>query len=94
MRSIFCTTCGAKIEYSSAKPKFCSSCGDPMSASVATVKKDRARRRPARKILEVGEDETDAYEVPELESLAYDIEVPQDNIYKLGDILNERQEKE
>lgn len=93
MRSIFCTSCGAKNEYSSAKPKFCSSCGEPMAPSVASTKRNVASRRATR-IQEVGDDETDAHEVPQVSSLAYDIEVPQNNIYKLSDILNEGQKEE
>jgi len=89
MRSIFCTNCGAKIEYSSAKPKFCSSCGEPMSSSVAARLPNKAR---SRKIEELDDGQTDATEVPSISSIEYDIEVPRDNMFKLGDILDERQE--
>lgn len=30
MPNIYCPTCGAKVEYSLEKPKFCTSCGSPM----------------------------------------------------------------
>lgn len=29
MKSIYCTSCGSKISYSVASPRFCSSCGEP-----------------------------------------------------------------
>ena len=98
MRSIFCTNCGAKMEYSSQKPKFCSSCGEPMSASsVGSISSFKARNpvkaRPT-PISEVGEDSTDATEVPHVRNLEYDIDVPQNNIFNLGDILHERQKEE
>ena len=93
MRSIFCTNCGAKIEYSSAKPKFCSSCGEPMSGSVASSKKIAQRNAGSQKINQIGEDETDASQVPTIGNLEYDIEVPQNNIFNLGSILNEGQEE-
>ncbi len=98
MRSIFCTNCGAKMEYSSEKPKFCSSCGEPMSASsVGSISSSKTRKptrvRPA-PISEVGEDSTDATEVPHVGNLEYDIDVPQNNIFNLGDILHERQKEE
>lgn len=98
MRSIFCTNCGAKMEYSSEKPKFCSSCGEPMSASsVGSISSSKTKKltrvRPA-PIGEVGEDSTDATEVPHVGNLEYDIDVPQNNIFNLGDILHERQKEE
>ena len=93
MRSIFCTTCGAKIEYSTAKPKFCSSCGEPMSNSVASINKVMPKNMQRKKISQLGEDETDADQVPSLANLEYDIEVPQDNIFNLGSILNEGQKE-
>ena len=93
MRSIFCTTCGAKIEYSSAKPKFCSSCGEPMDSSISSTNKVMQRNTERQKIKEIGEDETDADQVPSIANLEYDIEVPQDNIFNLGSILNEGQKE-
>lgn len=91
MRSIFCTNCGAKLQYSSAKPKFCSSCGEPLSASAESRSHTKA---PPRKIIE-DDGETDATEVPSIGSLDYDIEMShENNIFNLGDILNEREQKE
>lgn len=96
MRSIFCTNCGAKIEYSSSKPKFCSSCGEPMSASsVGSISKSKVTPSKQKRVIqEVGEDSTDATEVPQVGNLEYDIDVPQNNIFNLGDILHERQKEE
>lgn len=94
MRSIFCTNCGAKIEYSSAKPKFCSSCGEPMDNSAASINKATQRNAKRQKIKEIGDDETDASQVPSIGNLEYDIEVPQDNIFNLGSILNEGQKED
>jgi len=97
MRSIFCTNCGTKMEYSSEKPKFCSSCGESMSASSVGSISSSKTRSPSRKkpaaISEVGEDSTDATEVPHLTNFEYDIDVPQNNIFNLGNILHERREE-
>ena len=98
MRSIFCTNCGAKMEYSSEKPKFCSSCGEPVGASsVGSISSSKTRapngKKPAT-ISEVGEDSTDATEVPHVTNLEYDIDVPQNNIFNLGNISHERQKEE
>lgn len=98
MRSIFCTSCGTKMEYSSEKPKFCSSCGEPMSASsvgsISSSKKVSPSRVKQSPINEVGEDSTDATEVPHVGNLEYDIDVPHTNIFNLGDILHERQREQ
>jgi len=37
MRSIYCTECGAKAEYTVTAPKFCSSCGTPMGLETKNV---------------------------------------------------------
>ena len=50
MRSIYCTECGAKSEYTVTAPKFCSSCGTPMgqeAKQVAAAKKDTPVKRKA-----------------------------------------------
>jgi len=86
------------MEYSSQKPKFCSSCGEPMSASsVGSIFSSKARnpvKARSAPINEVEEDSTDATEVPHVTNLEYDIDVPQNNIFNLGDILHERQKEE
>lgn len=48
MRSIYCTECGAKSEYTVSAPKFCSSCGTPMGAEskkLATAKEDKPTKQ-------------------------------------------------
>ena len=43
MSFIYCPACGAKVEYSMQKPKFCTSCGEPMDFhSSATAAQDKA----------------------------------------------------
>ena len=89
MRSIFCTSCGSKMVYSSEKPKFCSSCGSPMSQGIKPSSTPFTKKRE--KISEISEEETDASYVPEVGNFQCDFEVPQNNIYNLGNILNESQ---
>jgi hypothetical protein len=45
MQVIFCTDCGGKNEYSGPKPKFCSSCGSPVSKD-ADHAKNKKNKKP------------------------------------------------
>ena len=92
MRSLYCTSCGSKMVYSSEKPKFCSSCGEPMSQGIKSSSSSFTKKRE--KISEISEEETDASHVPEVTDFQCDIEVPQNNILNLGSILNEGQEED
>lgn len=88
MQTIFCTECGAKMNYSGSKPKFCSSCGCSMGGnskpSSEQPKPEKARRRPPsiREQMEarkqggalIADDETDIDYVPEMKNgLEYSI---------------------
>jgi hypothetical protein len=96
MRSKFCPSCGGKNEFSYQPPKFCSNCGAPFdtlgssfSKSALPSKNKRTgliQKTPAK---ELREDETDIDQVPSIARLEYDIDIPQDNIHKMSDILNE-----
>jgi DNA-directed RNA polymerase subunit M/transcription elongation factor TFIIS len=104
MQTIFCTECGAKNEYSGAKPKFCSSCGTPMSPSAnKTNKQEVAKKNPsARKASSFKEqmearkksrdssqeDETDIEYVPNISSLSYEIIKGGNPVHNFKDIVN------
>lgn len=52
MSAIYCSQCGKKHEYNLAKPNFCSSCGNPLGATMPSSKK----KQP------IKEEEDDDYE--------------------------------
>ena len=104
MQIIFCTECGAKNEYSGSKPKFCSSCGTPMSLGAnktnksKVVKKSTSPRKAssfkeqmeARKQSRdsLQEDETDVEQVPDISSLSYEIIKGGNAVHNFKDIIN------
>jgi len=59
MLKIYCTECGNPTTYTSAKPKFCSACGEPFDKSVVnkvllqkpTVEKIVEQNKPQKRIL-------------------------------------------
>ena len=40
MAYMYCTSCGAKLQYSVSKPKFCSECGEGIHSVAASSKKE------------------------------------------------------
>ena len=101
MQTIFCTECGAKNIYSGAKPKFCSSCGTPTNVGDTPKESKSNQGRPAtptsRKLRPIKEDETDIDYVPEIRSLAYEIEddgVMGSKVHKIKDLVNVKRAQE
>jgi ribosomal protein L37E len=95
MLSTYCQHCGSKNEYSSVKPKFCSSCGQPLAgdfneAKVAT--KTQPKARSVAHIEDYDADGTDIFEVPQISRLEYDIEVSNSSQFTLGSIMPSQQE--
>ena len=65
----YCINCGHKQENNFAK--FCSSCGEPLSSnSVSRLKKTGSKSNI------IGDDETDATEVPSIDKIQVDVEMP------------------
>lgn len=98
MQTTYCTHCGSKNIYSGAKPKFCSSCGKPMSGSTASgeITKKNTKKRPPQKeeLIEEDGDTTDIDHVPNVSSLAYEIDTGDGfgyQTYNLKDLVNVRQ---
>ena len=110
MQTIFCTECGAKNEYSGAKPKFCSSCGTPMEKTASSGVKPQATKKPmvrksagsfreqmeARKQSRgsLSEDETDIDHVPNISSLSYEITKSGNTIHNFKDIIDAAQKED
>ena len=91
MLSTYCQHCGGKNEYTVTKPKFCSSCGQPLAAhlsdikGVTPLKSTSSRARPIQAEVH-DEDGTDIYEVPDISNLEYEIEVSNSS-FTLGSIM-------
>jgi DNA-directed RNA polymerase subunit M/transcription elongation factor TFIIS len=104
MAACFCTNCGNKMEYSFAAPNFCGKCGTKLNASaasLASVSTSKVQKNIPKEDeefddeddLEVGNgDFSNAREVPNIRSLAYELEHELGNrTYKLGDLFGSPQ---
>lgn len=90
MLSTYCQHCGSKNEYSSVKPKFCSSCGQMLAGDfneARAVTKTVPRKAPVARSENYDEEGTDVYEVPNISKLEYDIEVSNSSTFTLGSIM-------
>ena len=91
MLSTYCQNCGGKNEYTVTKPKFCSSCGEPLTQGlveargITPLKKTYSQVRTTQTEVH-DEDGTDIYEVPDISNLEYEIEVS-DASFTLGSIM-------
>ena len=98
MLSTYCQNCGGKNEYTITKPKFCSSCGTPLTQGLAEakgatpLKQSYVQSRPIQKEVH-DEDGTDIYEVPDISNLEYEIEVS-NSTFTLGSIMPREQKKD
>ena len=93
MLSTYCQSCGSKNEYKIKKPKFCGHCGEPFGTALApagpeTVKKKRSKA--SREPVELDEDGTDVFEVPDLSDLEYEISYDQSS-FTLGSLMGQRE---
>lgn len=84
----YCKSCGAKNQYVGSTPKFCSSCGKPMSASVATkrVVKNSIAQKKTREI--IGDDETDIDYVPNIANLQYNVDPFEKKSFKIEELFS------
>ena len=104
MASCFCTNCGSKMEYSFAAPNFCGKCGTKLNASAASlanVSTSKVQKNISKQDEEFDDaddleggngDFSDVREVPNIRSLAYELEHELGNrTYKLGDLFGSPQ---
>lgn len=98
MLKIYCTECGSPTTYSSAKPKFCSSCGKPFDKlvvnKVLNQKPTITKIKPSisRDLNEDIEDdyddnETDVNHVPDVSKIDYDIIDVKSRGEKIGNVV-------
>jgi len=79
----YCSSCGYKMTYTLEKPKFCNECGQPLGTLESKAKS---------KVKDINLDDldpegSDVYEVPEIQSLQYEIEYDKDQSFTLGSLL-------
>ena len=88
MLSTYCQECGSKNEYRLSKPKFCNNCGSSLDGS--EIKKQKPSEGNVRLRQDKEDiddlDGTDIYEVPYVENLSYEIEMPKGS-FSLGDLF-------
>lgn len=91
MSQIFCSSCGAKHQYTYSQPKFCSSCGQSFGSAFLPPKKQVANTQYD--IDEEDEDDgenTNVQHVPNIRNLEVDIE-REDNVnqFTLGSLFGQ-----
>ena len=92
MQKTYCTSCGSKIEYSLTKPKFCSSCGEPLG-SISHSKITKTRAVPNSNQASDG-DSTSYAHVPNVSKLQYDVDYGDSSLRKLTmeDLVQDEQQ--
>ena len=96
MQTTYCTHCGSKNIYSGEKPKFCSSCGKPINQSTSPAPKNIAKKMQKReeRAAVKDDDSTDIDYVPNINSLAYDLDISDGlgyQSYNMRDLINVRE---
>jgi hypothetical protein len=74
MNHIFCSSCGNKIQYSLAKPNFCTKCGTGLGTIAVAKNTTPSKVRIQEEYDDLEEDETGVDFVPDIRKLAVDIE--------------------
>lgn len=91
MSQIFCSSCGAKHQYTYSKPKFCSSCGQSFGSAFLPPQKQVANTKYD--IDEEDEDDgenTNVQHVPNIRNLEVDIEREDSvNQFTLGSLFGQ-----
>ncbi len=87
----FCTNCGNKMTYSVSPPNFCGKCGTKLNATVsAKVNAPSRGREESFEDDEDSEEFSNVSEIPNLSSLAYEIENDSGNrSYQLGELFGQ-----
>jgi hypothetical protein len=80
MNHIFCTECGSKMSFLHAKPNFCSKCG---AGTGVGVKVDKHLVQED----SLAEDETSIDYVPQIDSLAFETEQYDNNVFTFESLV-------
>ena len=81
----FCTSCGAKYEYSLTKPKFCSSCG---SSLIADSQKNDHQITEASVTPEAAQLQQNEESLPNISKLEYSLNSSKNKV-TFGDLISE-----
>ena len=86
----FCTNCGNKMSYTVSAPNFCGKCGTKLTAT-ASAKLTVPSKRQEDTEDEDSEEFSNVSEIPNLSSLAYEIEGDPSNnrSYQLGELFGQ-----
>jgi len=88
----FCTNCGNKITYTVSAPNFCGKCGTKLTATAsAKLPAPNKREETIKEEDESSEEFSDVSEIPNLSSLAYEIENDgsSNRSYQLGELFGQ-----
>lgn len=100
MLKIYCTECGNPTTYTSAKPKFCSACGQPFDKSISNPTNQKVVTSQPKKIIpkvnaalnNEDDDFEDNYDgdvnyVPKINNLDVEIDKAPSTKTRIGDII-------
>ena len=88
----YCLKCGSSTSYAGEKPKFCSSCGSPLSASAN--KEIQPKNYEFHEDLLDDEELNDKVDVPNMQGLDIEIEKTPSNKITIGQIMEASSEVE
>lgn len=88
----YCLKCGSGTSYAGQKPKFCSSCGNPLSASAN--KEIQPKNYEFHEDLLDDEELNDKVDVPNMQGLDIEIEKTPSNKITIGQIMEASSEVE
>jgi hypothetical protein len=100
MLKIYCSECGSPTEYSLNKPKFCTNCGNsffgakkeekvalPVQMQKPTITKAKRSNIEPEDYEDDDSEITEVNQVPDIDGLAFDINIQPDISEKIGDII-------
>ena len=83
---IYCPNCGSATAYSGPKPKFCSSCGNPMSA-LAKKEKEEQKNYEIHEDIDIEEDPSENFDLGNMDKLEVEITHQSKNNVTFGQIM-------
>lgn len=85
---VYCPTCGSGTDYSLAKPKFCTGCGEAFSALSQTAAKRVFKTAPHNPVATIQEEvEEEEFEMPNMDRLEVEVDTSRSfGIMSLKDI--------
>lgn len=85
---IYCPQCGSPTTYAGVKPKFCSSCGNPLSA-LAKKEKEEQKNYEIHEDIDVEEDPSESLNLDNMNALQVEINYQQNNKVTFGQLMKD-----